>query len=253
MEPKHLLLGAGLALLLGYFLYRWVASDSTKPLLNSVTSAQQMTTIAPSALVAATGGASTSNFTYSIWFFINDWNYRYGEPKVLFGRMSSPPTGTGTPPEPCPSLMFGPVQNNLLIDLAVFPGLDIVPVGTSVPTSVVHHCHVSDVPIQRWCNVLISTYGRTLDVYLDGKLVRTSVMPGVAKMDATASVYVTPMGGFSGWTSKLQYWPTSSDSQQAWTVYRAGYGGSLLGNTLGQYQVKIALMNGDVATSSVTL
>ena len=29
-----------------------------------------------------------SNFTYSIWFYIDNWNYRYGEPKVVFGRVN---------------------------------------------------------------------------------------------------------------------------------------------------------------------
>ena len=30
--------------------------------------------------------ANSSNFTYSIWFYIDDWNYRFGEPKVTEGQ-----------------------------------------------------------------------------------------------------------------------------------------------------------------------
>jgi hypothetical protein len=60
------------------------------------------------------------------------------------------------------------------------------------------------------------------------------------------------MGGFSGWTSRFQYWPESSNPQQAWNVYKAGYGGSLLGSLFGKYTVKVSLMTNDAENSSVT-
>ena len=109
-----------------------------------------------------------------------------------------------------------------------------------------------NVPIQRLCNLLISVYGRTLDIYLDGKLVRTCVLPGVAKIDSNAPIYVTPMGGFSGWTSRFQYWSDSSDPQKAWNIYKAGYGGGLLGSVFGKYTVKLSLMTGDTEESTFT-
>ena len=151
-------------------------------------------------------------------------------------------TGTGKK-EPCPSVTLGPVQNNIIVSLAVYPGLDEQPEDGS--TFIVHSCGISNVPIQRWCNLLMSVYGRTLDLYLDGKLVRTCVLPGVAKIDPNAPIYVTPMGGFSGWTSRFQYWSDSSNPQQAWNIYKAGYGGSLLGSIFGKYTVKVSLMEGD--------
>ena len=188
---------------------------------------------------------NSSNFTYSIWFFINDWNYRYGEPKVIFGRGVNPST-------PCPFVTLGPVQNNIIVSMDVYPGLDDV-TDTAKPAGTTHQCSVANVPIQKWCNLFISVYGRTLDVYLDGKLVRTSVMPGVPKIDANAPIYVTPAGGFSGWTSRFQYWAESSDPQKAWNTYRAGYGGSLLGSLFGKYTIKLSLMEGDVEDASVAI
>ena len=29
---------------------------------------------------------NTSNFTYSVWFYIEDWTYRYGQEKVILTR-----------------------------------------------------------------------------------------------------------------------------------------------------------------------
>ena len=244
MEVKTILMFA-IIIILVIIVIRYVMADVNT--LTGLTSSQTMQKIDPSALSSSTNSGNTSNYTYSIWFFIEDWNYRYGESKVIFGRMAS---GTGVS-EPCPSVVLGPVENNIIVSLAVYPGIDDVPDdGTN---SIVHTCSISNVPIQRWCNIFISVYGRTLDLYLDGKLVRTDVLPGVAKIDANAPVYITPNGGFSGWTSRFQFWPDSSDPQKAWNIYRAGYGGSLLGNLFNKYSVKISLMEGDNENSSVTI
>jgi hypothetical protein len=243
MEVKNIILFVIIVVLL-IIVIRYVTQDVNT--LSGLISGQTLQKLEPSSL-ASSSGSSTSNFTYSIWFFIDDWNYRYGEPKIVFGRMT---TGTGQK-EPCPSVTLGPVENNIAVSLAVYPGLDDQPEdGTNY---IVHTCAIANVPIQRWCNLLISAYGRTLDLYLDGKLVRTCVLPGVAKIDSQAPVYITPMGGFSGWTSRFQYWPDSSDPQKAWNIYKAGYGGSLLGSIFGRYTVKVSLMEGDTEEKSFSI
>jgi len=241
MEVKNIILFVIIIVLL-IIVIRYIMKDVNT--LTGLTSGQTMQTLQPDDLASSSSSGNTSNFTYSIWFFIDDWNYRYGEPKVIFGRMTS---GSGKK-EPCPSVTLGPIQNNIIVSLAVYPGLDEAPEdGTNY---IVHTCGISNVPIQRWCNFFISVYGRTLDLYLDGKLVRTCVLPGVAKIDSSAPIYITPMGGFSGWTSRFQYWPDSSNPQKAWDIYKAGYGGSLLGSIFGQYTVKVSLMEGDTETKS---
>ena len=244
MEVKNILIFVVIIILI-IIVIQYIMKDVNT--LTDLTSAQTMQTIQTTDLASSSNSGNTSNFTYSIWFYIDDWNYRYGEPKVIFGRMT---TGTGEK-EPCPSVVLGPIQNNIVVSLAVYPGIDEQPEdGTNF---IVHNCPVANVPIQKWCNVLISVYGRTLDLYLDGKLVRTCVLPGVAKIDTNAPVYVTPNGGFSGWTSRFQYWPDSSDPQKAWNIYKSGYGGSWLGNMFGKYTVKISLMEGDTEDSAWTI
>jgi len=244
MEVKSILIFVVIIVLV-IIIFKWVLSDINT--LTSLTSAKTMQKIEAADLASSTTSGNSANFTYSMWFYIEDWNYRYGEPKVIFGRMTS---GTGTK-EPCPSVVLGPIQNNIMVSLAVYPGLDEAPEDGS--NYIVHNCPIANVPIQRWVNVLISTYGRTLDVYIDGKLVRTCVLPGVAKIDSNSPVYVTPNGGFSGWTSTFQYWPESCEPQKAWNIYKQGYGNSFLGNIFGKYTVKVSLMEGDTEDSSWTL
>jgi hypothetical protein len=65
-----------------------------------------------------------------------------------------------------------------------------------------------------------------MDIYIDGKLVRTCVLPGVAKIANNAPVYITPQGGFSGYTSNIHYYANALNPQEAYNIYRSGYGGS---------------------------
>lgn len=228
MEVKSILLIFVIFILL-WWLIKYITKDVST--LSGLTSGKTMQQVSPSDL--GVSSLNTSNFAYSIWFYIDDWNYRYGEPKIIFGRMMNNDMS-----KPCPSVTLGAMQNDINVSLSLN---DTSQVGKYQNFS----CSVANVPIQRWVNLAISVYGRTLDIYIDGKLVRTCVMPGVAVVDSTAPLYVTPNGGFSGWTTKLQYWTDAINPQMAWNVYQKGYGASALGNLFGNYGVKVALMEGD--------
>jgi hypothetical protein len=217
-----------------------------------------MTSSTISATSLATNGSNvpSSNFAYSIWFYINDWNYRYGEPKVIFGRMGSQsPSGTGSVQgvnglDPCPAVVLDPVENNLSISLGCYPGVNQEPT-TPGGNTVVHTCSVANVPVQKWVNLTISVYGRSMDVYLDGKLVRTCLLPGVASINNNSNVYVTPSGGFNGWTAKFQYYPSPLNPQEAWNIYSQGYTNWL--SMFNAYQIQLSLVNNGTTQSSVTI
>lgn len=187
-------------------LIRYLWGDSNK--LTGLKDAKTVTKIAANTL----SSSNSSNYAYSAWFYIDDWSYRYGEPKIILGRLDSDL-------EPSPSIVLGAIENNLKIQTTVYSSAGSTGGST-------HTCNVDNVPIQKWVNVIVSLYGRTLDVYLDGKLVRTCVLPGVAKMANNAPVYITPLGGFSGYTSNVQYYGDSLNPQEAYNIYRSGYGGS---------------------------
>jgi len=89
-----------------------------------------------------------------------------------------------------------------------------------------------------------------MDIYIDGKLVRTCVLPGVAKIANDAPVYVTPQGGFSGYTSNIHYYANSLNPQEAYNIYRSGYGG---GGIDFPYQVRIEYLKDGQQQGSVTL
>lgn len=234
MDFKFVLIIIILILFL-YFVLNYIYSSTT--VTTSIASGTTMQTIQASTLSTIKSGIKSSNFTYSIWFYIDDWNYNYGKEKVLFGRVGALTSTQGANgsygKEPCPMVTFGGIENNLNVIMSVYSG-----VGTT-SSSISHTCNVSNIPIQAWCNLLISVYGRTLDIYLDGKLVNTCVLPGTAKINEDANVYITPVGGFSGWTSKFEYYPNATDPQTAWNIYQKGYSNSIIDDIFGtNFRVK---------------
>ena len=235
-------------------LFRYIYIDPHT--LQNIQNAQNMSTIAATSLATNGSNAPSSNFAYSVWFYINNWNYRYGEPKVIFGRMgSSSGDGSGSVPgingvDPCPAVVLGAVENNVEISLGCYPGADEEPT-TPGGNTIVHKCSVSNVPIQKWVNLTISVYGRSMDVYIDGKLVRTCLLPGVANVNNNANIYVTPNGGFDGWTAKLKYFPNSLNPQDAWNIYTQGY--TSWASIFNAYQVQISLVENGTTQSSLTI
>jgi len=224
--------------------------------LQSIQNGQTTSTISATSLATNGSNIPSSNFCYSVWFYINDWNYRYGEPKVIFGRMGAQSNqGNGSVQgvnglDPCPAVVLGAVENNISVSLGCFPGLDQEPT-TPGGNTVVHTCTVANIPIQKWVNLIVSVYGRTMDIYIDGKLVRTCLLPGVASINNNSNVYVTPAGGFNGWTAKLQYYPNSINPQQAWNIYSQGYSNWL--SMFNEYQIQLSLLQNGTTQSSVTI
>jgi len=243
-----------IVLIIMFFIYVFRDPYTLKNLQNG----QNSSTISASSLATNGSNIPSSNFAYSIWFYINDFNYRYGEPKVIFGRMGAPSTGgkgsvqglNGM--DPCPAVVLGAVENNLEISLGCFPGINQRPT-TAGGKTIVHTCKVSNVPIQKWVNLTVSVYGRSLDVYIDGKLVKTCLLPGVANVNNNSDIYVTPMGGFNGWTSRFQYYPNSLNPQEAYDIYVKGYGGNMFSNFLQGYQVQISLVENGMNKSTLTI
>jgi hypothetical protein len=235
-------------------LLRYLFTDPST--LQNMQDGKTSTTISASSLATNGSSAPSSNFSYSIWFYINDWNYRYGEQKVIFGRMGAPSaTGSGSVSginglDPCPAVVLGAVENNVSVSLGCYPGANQQPTTPGGKT-VVHTCSVANVPIQKWVNLIVSVYGRSMDLYIDGKLVRTCLLPGVASVNNASNVYVTPMGGFDGWTSKLQYFPNSMNPQEAWNIYTSGY--SNWSSMFSSYQLQVSLVENGQAQSTVTI
>jgi len=227
---------------------------------------------------------NSSNFTYSMWIFIDNWNYMFGSEKNILDRTN------------CPNVVLDTKPNTLKVKIKYYDaekevaGAGAGSGGAGIDQSAtdaaclacesgytcacdacnkgvrssetdeeraarlaaerdaanantsLHTCVIDNIPIQKWVNVITSLYGRTLDVYVDGKLVRTCVIPGVPRVDNNMDINVTHGGGFSGWTSSFKYWSHASNPQEAYNIYKDGFGGSILGNALSKYRLRFSMV-----------
>ncbi len=64
---------------------------------------------------------------------------------------------------------------------------------------------INDIPLNKWVNVIIRCQNNTLDVYINGTIVKSHHLHGVPKQNY-GDVYIAPNGGFSGYISNLWYY-----------------------------------------------
>jgi hypothetical protein len=189
-------------------------------------------------------------FTVSAWIYITNWSYRSGMNKSILtlggpnfdtirvylggtkpslnvrlqtreasGANNTVPTGapaaaapTTSSTMPVESLDKG-TQNAVFNVLQTDSGLlDSSPL-----------CDLPDIDMQRWVNVTIAVNGRTVDVYMDGKLARSCVLPSFYKVDAGGySAYLLSYGGFGGEISNVRMYDGALNPEQVYKNYMAG-------------------------------
>ena len=205
--------------------------------------------------IAATDldSSSTNNCAYSLWFFVNDYSKSYSSEKQVLHHVVS-----GT--------------DGVMVNLAANSNDLKVAVKLNTTHKV---CEVKNIPIQKWIHLVVSIHGRTIDIYMNGKLVRSCLADEVPKINglsdkevkigaATAAVQdisgllIDPasgnkgVAGWSGYFAKFEYYPEAVDPQTVYYLYRAGYGGGSFLDYLNRYQVKVALLDNETEDASFT-
>ena len=117
---------------------------------------------------------------------------------------------TNTKNEVCPQLSLAATTNDLEILLSTYS-------GSEASSSNEASCGVKNIPLQKWVHVLMTTQGRTLDVYIDG--ISQKMYAWWCSKNGSTAPYNLPEGGFSGFTSKLRYYANQS-IQETYEIYR---------------------------------
>lgn len=144
---------------------------------------------------------------------------------------------------------------NAVVTTDNFTGMFESSIKEGVTNNLLEHvCIVKNIPLQKFCHIIVSYNDKALDVYLNGKLVKTCLIPGVPYIDSDADVKVTPKGeSYSGYSSKFKFWPAPMDPQKAWDNYSDGYSTGLgFSNFFAKYKLKVALLENNVEEGSIT-
>lgn len=190
----------------------------------SVTPAAGVTTntsmVIPGSSIPISVGTNGGNYGVQWWMFVQDWNYRFGQEKQVLTR--------GADGALNPYVYLDAVENTLNVKINLMSGAAgsggssvPSPVGLTGSTDDSFVCKVKNVPLQSWFCISLSLSSRNLDIYLNGMLVRSCLLPAVPKApggDAT----VMGNGGFSGNLAALNFYAGALNPNMAMAFYKAG-------------------------------
>jgi hypothetical protein len=169
-----------------------------------------------------------ANSAISIWFYIKKWVN--GTDVVRFHNTASGLTDANT--------IFRVLFKNSTNTIQIFP--------RSATSDSQYDCEISDFPLQKWVNLIISFNGSAMDVYVDGKLMKSCVVNTGSRIQETQSIVLgaTPVISTDdvGFITNIKLKAAPIAPQEAWDIYSQGFGGSPWSDLLNKYKVKLSFI-----------
>jgi hypothetical protein len=201
-------------------IYNSIFGDSSGELSPSFHDASSSTTI--KANLAPLSAQRDGGYGMQWWMYVKDWNYGYGKKKSVLTRSDSTNRAVMNP-----DISLHPTDNSLQVSVSVYPSTEggsgkaqPAPAGHSGSSDDVFVCDVANIPLQTWFSVSLTVFGRNMDIYIDGKLVKSCFLSGVPK-PAAGDISLTPGGGFSGRVCGFYHYPkmlTPTDAMSFWAA-----------------------------------
>jgi len=188
--------------------------------------------------------SSKSNYSFSVWTYINDWGVNYGKRKNILVISDGPSSFYYF------ALYFAQTTNDLQIYVRTQSSTSTTNSYTT-DSGITATCGVTNFPLQTWVNISVSVYNRAIDVYIDGKLIKTCSMSDVAKPIPTGkSINIggeitnsSNFPGFSGYIASVLYNSDVFSPKEAWDIYARGYNNSAFDlNVLKRYKLQMSFL-----------
>jgi hypothetical protein len=172
-----------------------------------------------------------ANSAISIWFYIKKWVN--GTKVIMFKKGSM--------------ILFNVEFKNDTNTIRIFP--------RSGESNTDLDCEISDFPLQKWVNLIVSFNGSAMDVYVDGKLVKSCVVNLGSKLNETDTIVLgdnTKSLNDIGFITNVKLKASPIAPQEAWDIYSQGFGGSPWSDLLNKYKVKLSFIVDNQEQSSVS-
>lgn len=184
---------------------------------------------------------NTNNFMYSIWFFIDDYNTNLSRFKVISSIIG---INNNSSSEFISTLdvLLSPNNNDLCIGIYTSGGGGSY--GTSSSSISMYSLYwIENIPLQKWNCLIISVTDRTLDVYLEGKLVNSFILEGFYMAATNQTLYLGNNGDnfFKGYITRARYQAGGISPQEAYNIYKEGISSSYFSDFFNKYRLKIGL------------
>jgi len=181
--------------------------SSVQKLVDGIIPAETAITISQDPKVSGSQTIYRSNnqvngieFTWSVWLYINNStvNTKFDKYKHIFhkGNLEIGANGLNNPNN-APGLYISPLTSSI-DDLALT-------VTMSTFDKYNENITISNIPLNKWFNVIIRCKNTVVDVYVNGSIAKSTTLTGVPKQNF-GDVYVTNNGGFNGQLADLLYY-----------------------------------------------
>jgi hypothetical protein len=229
MNPAVIILGVLLIVVLFYMIYSSYFSTASK-----LSGELYLMTNPAEINVDKLSKPDATRYSYGIWLFVNTWSApASGAVRTIFYRQND---------------VHLYLEANGSLKLATKPNASrTVDTATGLDVLV-----TNNFPIQKWVYVVMSIDNTILDVYLDGKLVKSVVVPQVGP-DVTNSVKFNSLPantpGWDAYISNFERITTPLDPRTVWDMYMRGSGSNLsVSKMVGNYNLNLTLLkNGELS------
>ena len=208
---------------------------------------------------------NTSNFMLSVWFYIDNWGNEIGNEKNILYLATNPDAKTVEDLQGNLSGLSTKVQkndinselyknlnicldkfeNNLFIDIETYPDNSTISDNTSTFT----RYKISNISVQKWNCLTLCIDTRTMDVYLDGKLLNSFILHGLYKNVyenyGEKNMYlgnVSKTTGFEGFITRVRYDPYALNPEEVYKIYKEGINQSLAKSIFNKYRLKVSFL-----------
>jgi hypothetical protein len=117
------------------------------------------------------------------------------------------------------------------------------------------HTIMTNFPLQKWVYVILSVDGKTVDLYIDGKMIRSENLgnlPEATTIDCKF-VFNNPNSSAVVHMAKFERNPTAVDPSTAWSKYIAGNGGNYFSNLFSSYGATFTLTKDNLDVNKFSL
>lgn len=223
---------------------------------------------------------SEGHFSVSMWIFIDDWNYNYGATKNILKKVDV--NGLALP-----HIYLDAYKNDLHIDVDMFAkdsddyqtalataagdsftapfecnkdsktifDASNIDTGIACPEpDVSQNMIIENINMQKWVNIITTVNNRTMDVYINGKLIKTKTFDNIIDpvLLNSGGIELVSGGGFGGFFSKVQYYPYFITPEKAWSIYKGGFGDAFE-SALDRYNLSLSFYKDSVEQNKMYL
>jgi hypothetical protein len=242
-----------------YYVYGFVTTTSgPKPTV--IVDSQLVATTAPPVITSIPTPFEGGDYSISFWIYVNSYNVNRNSRKHILSiggtnfstvfialgafknnlvvrthsRDSSSSSYTPSPTTGAPSgtpsgtpLGIATPNSQTVTDGSLTPSdVNTLLAPMALDDSILNQtsiCDLNAIDFQRWVHLTVTLSGRTIDVYMDGKLSRSCITGSYFKVDPSGiKATLLANGGFDGYLSKIQLTSVALNPSDIYQLYTAG-------------------------------